>query len=82
MNTHSLGQQIFADLSAGNLEAVLQRCADDVRFTAVRAEPCAAVPVLASIAARTACASFSRISAKRWNLASFAWTARPQVRMW
>lgn len=45
MNTLSLGQQIFADLSAGNLEAVLQRCADDVRFTAVRAEPCAAVPV-------------------------------------
>jgi hypothetical protein len=29
MNTLSLGQQIFADLSAGNLEAVLQRCADD-----------------------------------------------------
>ena len=29
MNTLSLGQQIFADLSAGNLEAVLQCCADD-----------------------------------------------------
>ncbi len=37
-------QQIFADLSAGNLEAVLQRCTDDVCFTAVRTKPCAAVP--------------------------------------
>ncbi|MFC2292036.1 MAG: nuclear transport factor 2 family protein [Kingella oralis] len=44
MDCLSLAQTIFADLAAGNLEAVLQRCADDVRFTAVRAEPCAAVP--------------------------------------
>ena len=44
MDCLSLAQTIFADLAAGNLEAVLQRCADDVRFTAVRTEPCAAVP--------------------------------------
>ena len=37
MDCLSLAQTIFADLAAGNLEAVLQRCADDVRFTAVRA---------------------------------------------
>ena len=37
MDCLSLAQTIFADLAAGNLEAVLQRCADDVRFTAVPA---------------------------------------------
>ena len=81
MNTLSLGQQIFADLSAGNLEAVLQRCADDVRFTAVRAEPCAAVPVYGEYRGKDGVRQFFRISARRWNLASFAWTARPQARM-